>query len=132
MNVRMYCLLLHLYPAELRHNFGAEMTQIFLDDIDDSGAALVWWRSLKELFRIALPAAFSRRYVQVPAMIYLLMVAYFGSILMWGPRDARSPLPHSAAELIPLLIFPGLFAAAIALIALYIGDRAVAEPLNLR
>jgi Na+-driven multidrug efflux pump len=132
MNARAYCLLLRLYPAELRHAFGAEMTQVFLDDIDDNGAARVWWRSFKELFRIALPAAFSRRYVQVPTMMYLLMVTYFGAILMWGLRDPGSPLPHPAAEFIPLLTIPGLVSAAIALVALYIGDRAVPEPLNLR
>jgi len=132
MNARVYCLLLRLYPAELRHDFGAEMTQVFLDDIDDSGAVRVWWRSLEELFRIALPAALSRRYVQVPAMMYLLMVTYFGGIMMWGPRGPGSPLPHSDAEFIPLLTFPGLASALTALVALYMGDRAVPEPLNLR
>lgn len=132
MNARMYCLLLHLYPAELRHDFGAEMTQIFLDDIDDSGAARVWWRSLKEVFRIALPAAFSRRYVQVPATLYLLQVLYFCALLTLAPRDPGYPLPHSVAGFIPLLTLPGLVSAAIALVALYVGDRAVPEPLNLR
>ena len=132
MNARMYCLLLRLYPAELRLDFGAEMTQVFLDDIDDSGAARVWWRSLKELFRIALPAAFSRRYIQVPAMMYLLQVVYFCSLLLLTSRDPRSPLPHSVAAFVPLLTIPGLASAAIALVALYIGDRAVPEPLSLR
>jgi hypothetical protein len=132
MNARMYCLLLRLYPAELRHDFGAEMTQVFLDDIDDSGAARVWWRSLKELFLIALPAAFSRRYVQVPATLGFLQVLYFCSILLFAPGDPRSPLPHSLAEIIILMIPGALVSAAVALVALYIGDRAVPEPLNLR
>ena len=42
MNARVYGMLLRLYPAELRDDFGEEMTQVFLDDIDDSGAARVW------------------------------------------------------------------------------------------
>ena len=132
MNARIYCLLLRLYPAELRHDFGAEMTQVFLDDIDDSGAARVWWRSLKELFRIALPANLSHRYVLVPAILYLLMVMDFGSMMMWAPRDARSPLPHSVAEIVLLMTFPGLFSAAIAFVALYVGDRSVPESLSIR
>ena len=132
MNARIYSLLLRLYPAELREDFGAEMTQVFLDDIDDSGAIRVWWRSLKELFCIALPSTFSRRYVQVPAMIYLLQVLYFCGLLLLAPRDPGSALPHTPAEFVPLLTIPGLVSAAIALAALYIGDRAVPEPLNLR
>ena len=54
MNARIYCILLSLYPAELRTDFGAEMTQVFLEDLADSartrgffGAARVWRRSLK-------------------------------------------------------------------------------------
>ncbi|HWB87569.1 MAG TPA: hypothetical protein VG675_25730, partial [Bryobacteraceae bacterium] len=64
MNARIYGLLLHLYPAELREDFGPEMMQVFLDDMEDSrrrhgfsGAARVWWHSLKELGQVALPAA---------------------------------------------------------------------------
>lgn len=132
MNARIYCLLLRLYPAELRHDFGAEMTQVFLDDIDDSGAVRVWWRSLKELVRLALPAAFSRRYVQVSATMWLLHLVYFGAMLMLAPGDPGSPLPRRASEIILVMTFSGLVSAAVAFVALYIGDRAVPEPLNLR
>ena len=131
MNARMYGLLLRLYPAELRHDFGAEMTQVFLDDIDDSGAARVWWRSLKELFRIALPAAFSRRYIQVPATLGFLQGLYSCSILMFAPGDPL-PLHRSVPEIMFFVTFPSLVSALIAFVALYIGDRAVPEPLNLR
>jgi hypothetical protein len=132
MNARMYGMLLRLYPAELRRDFGAEMTQVFLDDIADSGAARVWWRSFRELFRVALPAAFSRRYVQVPAMLWCLQLLYFCGILMLASGDSRSPLPDSVAQIIAVVTIPGLFSAAVAFVALYIGDRAVPEPLNLR
>jgi hypothetical protein len=66
MNARMYRLMLRLYPAELRHDFGAEMTQVFLDDIDDSGAARVWWRSLKELFSSRCPRPFRNAMFRCP------------------------------------------------------------------
>ncbi|HEU5020947.1 MAG TPA: hypothetical protein VFT60_03625 [Bryobacteraceae bacterium] len=132
MNARIYGMLLRLYPAELRRDFGAEMIEVFLEDLASGRPARVWWCSIRELFRIALPAAFSQRYVLVPAMLYLLMALDFGSIMMFAPRDVRSPLFHSAAESILLLIFPGLASAAIAFVALYVGDRAVPEPLSLR
>jgi len=128
-NARIYSLFLRLYPAELRHKFGVEMTEVFLDDIDDSGAARVWWRSFKELFRIALPAAFSHRYFVVPAMLYLLQALDLGSIMIWGPRDRA---PHSVAETVVLATLPGLVSAIVAFLALFIGDRSVPEPLNLR
>ena len=132
MNARVYGMLLRLYPAELRDDFGEEMTQVFLDDIDDCGAARAWLRSFKELFCIALPAAFSRRYVQVPATLWFLQLLYFCGLLMLAPRTPGSALPGSVVDIIAVMTFPGLVSAAVAFIALYIGDHAVPEPLNLR
>jgi hypothetical protein len=76
-NARIYSLLLRLYPAELRHNFGAEMTQVFLDDINESGAARAWSRSLKELWQIALLTP----RVMVPVFIYLFQALYFYGVM---------------------------------------------------
>jgi len=131
MNARIYCLLLRLYPAELRYDFGAEMTQVFLDDIDDSGAARVWWRALKELFRIALPAALSRRLVLVPLLMYVLETVYTGSIIVLFHGDARSTLPKSGWEIISVAL-SSLVPAIVAFVALRVGDRSVPEPLSLR
>jgi hypothetical protein len=129
MNARIYGMMLRLYPAELRHAFGAEMTEVFLEDLASGRPTRVWWCSLKELFRIALPAALSHRYVVVPALLYLLQALYMGSVMIWVPRDR---VPHSIEELVVLATLPGLASAVMAFVALYIGDRAVPEPLNLR
>ena len=84
MSARIYSLLLRLYPAELREEFGAEMTQVFLDDLEDGrrrcgvfGAARVWRRSLKELCQIAL----STPRVMVPLFIYLSQILYFYGVM---------------------------------------------------
>lgn len=139
MNARIYCLLLRFYPAELRHDFGAEMAQVFLDDMADSrrrdglfGAFRVWWRSLGELLCIALPATLSDRYILVPAMIYLLQVLDLSAIVIGAHRGPGSPLPHSAMENVALVMLPGVLSAAIGFVALYIGDRSVPEPLTIR
>ena len=80
MNARIYSLLLHLYPADLREDFGPEMTQVFLDDLGEGrrrhgciGVARVWWRSVKELCQIAL----STPRVMVSVFIYLSQTLYF-------------------------------------------------------
>jgi hypothetical protein len=97
-NERIYSLLLRLYPAELCADFGPEMTQVFLDDLEDgrqrhgfSGAARVWWRSLKELCQIAL----STPRVMVPLFIYLSQTLYFYGVM----RPHRGP----SVFLIPVL-----------------------------
>lgn len=84
MNAQIYSLLLRLYPAELREDFGPEMMQVFLDDLEDGrrrrgsiGVARVWWRSLKELCQIAL----STPRVMVPLLIYFSQIFYFYDVL---------------------------------------------------
>lgn len=98
MNARIYSLLLRLYPAELRADFGPEMTQVFLDDMEDgrrrnghAGAARVWWRSLKELCQIALLTP----RVMVPLFIYLSQTLYFYGVMR----------PHRG---LPVLLIPVL------------------------
>jgi hypothetical protein len=135
MNARMYSILLSLYPAELRTEFGAEMTQVFLEDLEDSartrgffGAARVWRRSLKELLRIALPAFATRREIAVPLIMYALQEVYLGGILlMAGNHD----VPKSVGQKLFFVIVPGLIPAVVAFVALQVGDRSVPEPLNL-
>jgi len=83
-NERIYALLLRLYPTELRDDFGAEMTEVFLDDLEDGrrrygwfGAARVWWYSLKELCQIVL----STPRVMLPLFIYLSQTLYFYAVM---------------------------------------------------
>jgi hypothetical protein len=84
MNARIYSLFLRLYLAQLREDFGAEMAQVFLDDLEDVrrrhgliGAARVWWRSLKELCQIVL----STPRVMVLLFIYLSQALYFYGVM---------------------------------------------------
>lgn len=113
MNARIYSLLLRLYPAELRTDFGPEMTQAFLDDMEDGrrqyglfGAARVWWRSLKELCQIAL----STPRVMLPLFIYLSQTLYFYAVMR----------PHRG-----LLVF--LFPVLTTFIALEVRDYEVPD-----
>ena len=135
MNARMYSILLSLYPAELRTDFGAEMTQVFLEDLEDSarghgfvGVARVWRRSLKELFRIALPARAAGREIAVPLIMYALQELYLGGILLLTGGRA---MPRSIGQKILLVTVSGLVPAVIAFVALWVGNRSVPEPLNL-
>lgn len=137
MNERIYSVLLSLYPAELRTDFGAEMTQVFLEDLEDSartrgffGAARVWRRSLTELLRIALPARAAGREVAVPLIIYVLQEIYLGGMLFMT-NQMTSARPKFIWQGIALMMLCGLIPALTAFVALRIGNRSVPEPLNL-
>ena len=134
MNARVYELMLSFYPAELRAEFGAEMTEVFLEDLKDSrkrsgwaGASRVWWRSVRELCRIASPEIVSRREIAVPLLMYVLQVIDF-SATVFLPRHGRFPIGNEL-----LLIFgASLIPAFIARIALRVGDGSLPVPLSLR
>jgi hypothetical protein len=128
-------MLLSFYPAELRAEFGAEMTEVFLEDLEDSrrcrgmvGIVRVWWRSMRELCRIASPEIASRREIAVPVLIYLLQVIDLG-VTVFLPQHNRSALPVKDAF---VLIFGiSLVPAFVARIAQRIGDNSVPMSLNL-
>ena len=136
MNAQIYSLFLSFYPADFRKDFGAEMTEVFLEDLGDSrqrggwlGAARVWWRSVRELCSIASPEVISRREVAVPGLMYALQVIDL-SVTVFLPQHNRSALPIRDGL---LMIFGiSLVPALIARIALRIGDNSVPVPLNLR
>ncbi len=58
--VRLFKLLLRLFPAEFRGDFGADMEADFADQLRDAGhagrrgAAALWWRTLPSLLRTGL------------------------------------------------------------------------------
>jgi len=136
MRTRIYSLFLALYPAWLRNTYGAEMIQVFGEDLEDSyrtrglpGAAAVWYRSLKELIRIALPARAAKREIAVALITYGFTESYFlGIVVLEGGKH----IPR-AAELdgASVLVF-GVFPAVIAYVALRIGNRSMPVPLDLR
>jgi len=62
-NRRLYRVSLALYPAELRREFGEEMTDVFTQQLSDAwhgdhlwGALWVWQEALQELVCVALPS----------------------------------------------------------------------------
>jgi hypothetical protein len=127
------------YPAELREKFGAEMIEVFLEDLEDSrrrggwiGASRVWWRSVRELCRIGLPAGISRREIAVPLIVYLFEVFYVGSVILLTRKDPHNAFPKSLGEDLVLVVFSGLIPAVIARIAQLVGDASAPDPLRLR
>ena len=135
MNARVYGLMLSFYPADLRNDFGAEMTEVFLEDLADSrrrggwlGAARVWWRSVRELCRIGSPEVISRREIAVPFVMYVVQVINL-SVTVFLPQHNRFALPIRDGF---FMIFGiSLIPALIARVALLIGDRSVPVPLTL-
>lgn len=125
MNARLYSLLLRLYPAELRDGFGAEMTQVFLDDLDDNrrrhgfpGIARVWWCSLRELFRVALPAASEKPEIVISALMYFLQSLYLGGALT----------ESLTGKVFTRLLCSGLVPAVTTFIALKVGSSGIPDP----
>jgi hypothetical protein len=122
-NARIYSLLLRLYPAELREDFAGEMMQVFIDDLENArrrrgfaGVARVWWRSLKELCQIALPAAAKTPKVMVPLSIYLFQALWLLGVLRSDPTLSGRVL---YAAMIPALT---------TFIALKVNDSEVPDP----
>lgn len=138
MSARVYWMILSLYPAELRRDFGAEMAQVFLEDLENTyrrsgyrGAARVWWNSIKELCRIVLPVEASKREVAVPFLTYILQIVYLGGVMLLAHGDPGSELPKSFGQALLLAMVFSLAPAFIAFAALRIGNRSVPVPLNL-
>ncbi len=81
-----YEALLHLYPRELREEFGSEMTMVFADDLGDAwrkdraaGAIRVWWYTLSEFVRIALPHQLSQLEATVAVVAFAWSLAMFAA-----------------------------------------------------
>jgi hypothetical protein len=134
MNARIYSLLLALCPADLRREFGVEMTDVFLEDLEDHrqhggwmGAARVWWRSVRELRGVALPELASRREIVVPFVMGLLELI----LILLSLCDPYNT-PRSVGDLLLLIFGMSVIPAVIGSAVLRIGDRSVPVPLNLR
>jgi hypothetical protein len=86
MSSQIYRRMLLLYPVELRRDFGEDMSLAFAEDLARArrsgvvAVARVWWWSLAELFRIAIPAQRHNRAVVVPFLAFI-----FGTLWMGMP-----------------------------------------------
>jgi hypothetical protein len=123
MNAQIYSLLLALCPCDLQREFGAEMTEVFLEDLEESqkrsglrGAARVWRQSLIELCALALHDAIAQQKFAVPVIMYALQLSWFGLGFLLHPEI---PLPPSVLLGLPVLLVP----SAIAFLAVAVAHR---------
>jgi hypothetical protein len=101
---RVYAGVLYLYPADLRRNFGTEMTAVFTDDLADAwrsrrlaGAVEVWWRAGSEVLQIALPGRLASEALVAPAVSVLLHLAFIGAFLAIATL-AREGIPPAISH----------------------------------
>ena len=86
---KVYATSLVLYPNELRHEFGAEMVEVFDEQVSEAysrsgfpGLLRVWFSATREFVTIALPGRLAERMVPIFAMTaaLALMVWFAGYI----------------------------------------------------
>lgn len=142
LSTRIYSGILSLYPSELRRDFGAEMARVFAEDLEDSyrnrgfaGIARVWWRSIKEVWRIALPEQAWKREIAVPFIVFVLNELYLDAVLLVarGENHEFAGLV-SAGHVIGTIAGSMLFSLVPALtvfVALRVGNGSVPDPLVL-
>jgi hypothetical protein len=129
LNARAYGIVLLLYPADLRREFGLEMRELFGEDLADgwrnSGAAgvlRVWWCAVCEILRIAIPGQMENPAFAVPAISFVFSTFPLGSILAKAPSLGTRPLIE---EIALFIVCPGLVSAFTALAAVHIGKTQV-------
>ncbi len=98
MSSRVYAAAVALLLPELHRDFGAEMTQIFEEDLHDSwrsggaaAAARVWLCSGSEIVWIALPGLAERPEIAVPFVSFVL-----SAVIMTG--EILGVLSHQPAR----------------------------------
>jgi hypothetical protein len=111
-SVYIYRLSLILYPFELRHNFGAEMTAVFTEDLARAyctrrflNVLAVWWLAALEILQIALPGRLANRALVAPAVSMCLHLAILGGFLVLATiaKDGLPPgITHGFVTLQPL------------------------------
>jgi hypothetical protein len=111
---RIYRSTLRAYPADLRREFGDDMTAAFAEDLASAkciAASLrIWWWCLIDLFRIGIPAQKENPVVMVPVIAFTACIAWMGGaslIGLWlsGYRDG--PFAHKALWQIASTILEG-------------------------
>lgn len=139
-SIRLYEKLLLLYPADLRREFGGEMSLIFAEDLEAAwgdariaGVLQVWWYALRELVTVALPAQRSNPCVLVPAVAFALVAAGQSAELCLALHQVtrlKASLLFDAIRLVVLL--PSLLTACVAFVVtrVYAGSSIASLQLN--
>jgi hypothetical protein len=141
LSMRLYAAVLPLYPPDLRRDFGPEMSEAFAEDLADAlhhrglkGVVRVWYCSLRELLRIALPSQAENPAVAVPCIIFILSETVMSGELMLGVSLRSETL---ASGMIPLgmipvvILWPSFVAALTAFVAVWAGNRSLPAHLKL-
>jgi hypothetical protein len=81
---RIYSGILLLYPEDLRRDFGADMASVFAEDLAEAwttrgfrGAGRVWFGTLGEVIRIALPRQLEKPAIAVPVASFAFCAISF-------------------------------------------------------
>ncbi len=132
-SVRAYSAILFLYPAELRRDFGAEILDVFREDLNHAGSyrgfagiASVWACALREFFRIALPAYAENRRIAVPCILFA-----FNEAVLTIPQKLIFTHRLSLQFILATALWPSLLAALTALVVVILGQQCPLFPLRL-
>jgi hypothetical protein len=127
-NARIYTAVLPLFPQELRRDFGAEMTEVFVEDLAEAwrnaglpGAIRVWCCAAWEIARIALPRHLENPAIGVPILSFIQSV---------GALTTEMLISHGRLSA-PALLLPGLVAALTSIAAVRVGKLGLPAPLKL-
>jgi hypothetical protein len=133
-SLRAYSAMLFLYPAELRRDFGAEILDVFQEDLNHAtsyrgvaGMFSVWACALREFTRIALPAWAENRRVAVPAILFALNE----TIITVPQKLIFTHRPMSLQFILATALWPSLLAALTALVVVILGQQCPLFPLRL-
>jgi len=128
MSTVIYAWLLNFYPEDLRREYGEEMTLIFADELRARGHLRVWWNTLREFFRFAVPHTLSRPALRVPIIgvafsILSLSAELVTHLLVHLPTRfaVAATIPSFAPVLLPAVVIWACRGRAV--ISLGISDR---------
>ena len=128
MSTVLYAWLLSFYPENLRREYGEEMLLVFADELRSRGKLRVWWNTLREFLRFALPHTLSRPALRVPIIGGAFLTSCFITEIVMD-RVAHIPTRFVLAAAIPS--FAPIYLACVvawvcrgrAIISLGIADR---------
>jgi hypothetical protein len=138
---RIYGGLLLLYPQELRRDFGAEMAAVFAEDLADAwrrqhsrGVFRVWWCSLCEVVRIAVPGHTENPAVMVPIGTFALSAVMYCAFLILAivsaaAIDVANP---SYLQAIGTILWPSAASALVSRVTVWKQQRVPPVPSIIR
>ena len=99
---KVYTTSLVLYPNELRREFGAEMVEVFDEQVSEAysrsgfpGLLRVWFSATREFITIALPGRFAERMVPIVAVTAALaLMAWFAGYIGYVMETACPGCGH--------------------------------------